>query len=355
MLFNILISIIGFLLILSPIVFIHELGHFFFARRFGVKVEVFSVGFGPKLFSIKDKYETIWQISSIPIGGYVKMLGELNVTSDLSKDKVLGSFHSANVWQRVFIVAGGPLANVILTIFLLFIINFSYGKYEVSNEIGDIVPNSVADISGLKIGDKIININSTKIEKFDQLRQFIIESPDKEISLTILRDGSEKQFLVKPRAVWSEDFGLNIGQLGIISNQGKIIKFGFSQSLYNGFYDTYLLTKAMLRGIIRIISGNSQSGEIGGPIKIAELSGKALITGWLAILYFCALISLNLGLINLLPIPALDGGHLLLYIIEIISGKPLPERIQFFLLRLGISFLISLMIIITFFDISRYI
>ena len=154
---NILISIIGFLFILSPIVFIHELGHFWFARRFGVKVEVFSVGFGPKIFAIKDKYNTIWQIAAIPIGGYVKMLGELNVSSDSSKEKIIGSFQSANVWQRILIVFAGPLANILFTIFILFIINFSFGKYEVSNEIGDIVPNSVAYNSGLEVGDKIIN------------------------------------------------------------------------------------------------------------------------------------------------------------------------------------------------------
>ena len=327
-------SLLAFLIILTPIVFIHELGHFIFARLFGVEVEKFSIGFGPVIFFFHDKNKTKWQIAAIPIGGFVKMKGELSVGESNANKFEIGSFQLANPFQRLLIVFGGPLFNFLLTIALIAGIYLFFGKVEISN--------------------KIISINGIKVKNFEEIRQIIFESPNKLLELEILR--KDKSIFVKlyPEAEWSEELKIYIGKLGIISNKGVLKKFGLSESIYISFLDTMFITQSMIRGIIKLFSGNAQKGEIGGPVRIAELSGQAFVSGLVPLVFFGALISLNLALVNLLPIPALDGGHIILYIIEIILGKPLPIYVQNILMRGGVSLLLALMILITIYDVARF-
>ncbi len=347
-----LISIIAFLIILTPIVFVHELGHFWFARIFNVNVEFFSIGFGPVLFSYFDSKGTKWQIASIPIGGFVKMQGELNINPDTNKqDHVKGSFQFANPIQRLLIVLAGPVFNFLLSVFLIAGIYFFFGKVEISNEINDIVPGSSAEIGGMLPNDKILAIKNINVKNFEEIRQIVIENPGVELEFKILRDNKEKILEITPEKVWSDALKLYIGKLGVISSKGYIRQFGLSESIYNSLVDTLFITQSMIRGIGKLFSGNVQQGEIGGPVKIAELSGQALVSGVLPFIFFGALISLNLGLVNLLPIPALDGGHIMLYLIEIIFGKPLPSYVQSLLMRVGITFLLFLMIAFTINDI----
>ena len=348
-------SLIAFLLILTPIVFIHELGHFMFARIFGVHVDVFSIGFGPVLFSFNDKRDTKWQIAAIPIGGFVKMRGELNVNPEMSRPKInRGSFEYASPFQRLLIVFAGPLFNFFLTVFLIAGIYLFFGKVEISNVVNNVVQGSPAEQSGIIPNDKIISINGIKVKNFEEIRQIIFESPGVELKFGIIRNEKLILFNIKPESEWSDELQINIGKLGIISNSGFLKTFGFSESLYNSFIDTVFITQSMIRGIIKLLSGNVQKGEIGGPVRIAELSGQALVSGIVPLIFFGALISLNLGLVNLLPIPALDGGHIALYLIEIIWGKPLPIYFQNLLMRGGISLLLALMLLITINDISRF-
>jgi len=347
-----LISIIAFLIILTPIVFVHELGHFWFARIFNVNVEVFSIGFGPVLFSFFDRKGTKWQLASIPIGGFVKMQGELNINPDTNKqDLIKGSFQYAKPIQRLLIVLAGPVFNFLLSVFLIAGIYFFFGKVEIPNEINDVVSGSSAEIGGMLPNDKILAIKNINVKNFEEIRQIIIENPGVKLEFKILRNNKVKILEITPEKVWSDALKLYIGKLGVISSKGYIKQFGLSESIYNSLVDTLFITQSMIRGIIKLFSGKVQKGEIGGPVKIAELSGKALVSGVLPFIFFGALISLNLGLVNLLPIPALDGGHIVLYLIEIIFGKPLPSYVQNLLMRGGITFLLFLMIVFTINDI----
>ena len=348
-------SLLAFLIILTPIVFIHELGHFLFARLFGVRVEIFSVGFGPILFSYNDKKGTKWQLAAIPIGGFVKMYGELNVSPELAKETIKeGSFQFAYPWQRLLIVFAGPLFNFLLTIILIAGIYIFFGKVEISNQVNDVVIGSPAQQAGIITNDKIISINNIKVKNFEEIRQIIFESPNKELEFGIKRNSDIIFMKIIPDAQWSEELKIFVGKLGIISSRGSLKRFGLSESVYNSVLDTIFITQSMLRGIVKLLSGNVQKGEIGGPVRIAELSGQALASGIIPLVFFGAIISLNLGLVNLLPIPALDGGHIVLYLIEIISGKPLPTYFQNILMRGGISLLLALMVLITINDISRF-
>ena len=353
--YNFIISLLSFLLVLTPIVFIHELGHFFIARQFNVHVEIFSVGFGPVLFSKKDKYGTLWQLASIPVGGFVKMQGDFIIKSKKNHVNFKeGDFNNAKSWQRFLIVLAGPLANVLLTILIITGIYLFIGKYEIPSTISSVVKGSAAEQGGLLSDDEILEINNIKVNDFFKVRQIIMENPGKELLVEISRDSQIKEIFITPKSVWSEELELNIGQIGVVFNNGSLKRYGFSESIFYAFIDTVDLIRSMLRGLKRIVSGNVQQGEVGGPIRIAELSGQALISGWLSLLYFGALISVNLALINLLPIPALDGGHMVLYLIEMIFRRPLPEKMQNMLLRLGLSLLLALMIMITFIDLNRY-
>ena len=348
-------SFIAFLIILTPVVFIHELGHFLFARLFGVRIEIFSVGFGPVLFSYNDSKGTKWQVAAIPIGGFVKMYGELNVSPEATKETIKeGSFQFAYPWQRLLIVFAGPLFNFLLTIILIAGIYVFFGKVEISNQVNDVVVGSPAQQAGIISNDKIISINNIKVKNFEEIRQIIFESPNKELEFEINRNDDIVFVKITPDAQWSEELKIYVGKLGIISSIGSLKKFGLSESVYNSVLDTIFITQSMLRGIVKLFSGNVQKGEIGGPVRIAELSGQALASGIIPLVFFGALISLNLGLVNLLPIPALDGGHIVLYLIEIISGKPLPIHFQNILMRGGISLLLALMVVITINDISRF-
>ncbi len=353
--FSIIISFLSFLIVLTPIVFIHELGHFFAARKFNVNVEIFSVGFGPSLFSKIDKYGTRWQFAIIPIGGFVKMQGDFIIKSKSEKaDFKIGDFNNAKSWQRFLIVLAGPLANIFLTVFIIASIYLFLGKYEIPSTISSVVENSAAEQAGLLPEDQILSINKVKVNDFFKVRQIVMENPGKELIIEISRNNLIKELYITPQSVWSEELELNIGQIGVVFKSGSLKKYGFSESIFYSFIDTIDLVKSMIRGLVRIFSGNVQKGEVGGPIRIAELSGQALMSGWMSLLYFGALISVNLALINLLPIPALDGGHMILYLIEIIFRRPLPEKTQYFLLRLGLSLILALMIMITFIDLNRY-
>ena len=349
-----IISLIGFLVVLTPLVFIHELGHYLAAIKNGVIVEQFSVGFGPELIGFTDKHNTRWKICLIPFGGYVKMKGELLVNDENYKNngKKKGYFNNASLLARLSIVFSGPLANILFGILIITTLYSFHGRYEVKPEVNQVVNNSPADKAGLKPNDLIISINNTKIYNFDDIRKIVIQN-NKLLSFEVLRNKQILFFNIKPEIIDSKDLKTKSYKIGIIASSPILTKHDFISSIYYGLKDTLFLTFEWIKGFAKLISFNIDKKDIAGPIGIAKISGNAISLGLPSFLFLMALLSINLGLINLLPIPALDGGYILMYFIESILGRPINQKIQYKLIQSGVFFLIFLMIIITFFDIQK--
>jgi regulator of sigma E protease len=346
-------SLFAFLVVLTPVVFIHELGHFWAARRSGVTVEVFSVGFGPELLGYTDRHGTRWKFSAVPLGGYVKMVGDSDATSAPSSGSsaIKGSFQSASLMAKAFIVAMGPIANFILGIAIFAAVFMAVGKPITPAEIGEVRPGSVAAVAGIKAGDRITAINGNAIDDFGQVRAYVFESPGREMLISIDRDGRRLDLSVIPDIVEDECLVVSYGRLGVVSVGGEIEKLAPVDALTESVVGGIDMSFAMLRGIGRIVTGNSNKGEIGGPVKIAEISGRVASEGWVNLMLFVAIISINLGLVNLLPVPSLDGGHLMFFGIEAMMGRPLNEKIQGLIMRVGMVFLIGLIVLVTAYDI----
>ena len=347
--------ILAFLAILTPVVFIHELGHYLVARRTGVVVEVFSVGFGPELFARVDKYGTRWRVAALPLGGYVRMRGDENATSvpAAGSKEVAGSFAGASVWARIAIVAAGPAANFLFGILLFAGVYMGFGKAFIPPVIGEIIEGSPAQEAGLETGDRVLFVDGIKIADFNELRTIVFENPDRQLLFEIERLDVLKSLTVTPDSVYSERLKIDFGQLGVKSSEGEFRRLGVSESILNASADTVQMTYMMIRGLTRLVTGKANEGEIGGPVRIAEFSADAARQGIFGFLIFMALISINLGLVNLIPIPALDGGHLLFFSIEAVIGRPLPEAFQAVLMRGGVALLLALMVCVTFYDIMR--
>ena len=347
------ISLIGFLVVLTPLVFIHELGHYLAAIKNGVIVEQFSVGFGPELIGFNDKYNTRWKVCLIPFGGYVKMKGELLVNNEnYQNNDNKGHFNNASLFARLSIVFSGPLANIVLGILIITTLYSFHGRYEVKPEVNQVVKNSPADRSGLKSKDLIISINSKKVSNFDDIKR-IVTNNNEQLSFEILRNKQTLFFNIKPEILDVKDLNTKSYKIGIIAPSPILIKYDFISSIYYGFKDTLILTYEWVKGFVKLISFKIDKKDIAGPIGIAKISGNAISLGVPNFLFLMALLSINLGLINLLPIPALDGGYILMYFVEFILGRPIDQKIQFKLIQIGVFLLMFLMIIITFFDIQK--
>ena len=348
-------NLLAFLLVLTPVVFFHELGHYWVARRAGVVVDVFSVGFGPELFGWTDKAGTRWKFSAVPLGGYVKMRGDEDAASNASQGAkhMPGSFAGATLARRMAIVAAGPIANFILGIVLFAGVYMAVGKAFVPATVAEALPDTPAAEAGLLPGDQIRSINGRSIRHIGDMLAIIFESPGRTLTFEIERDGRTQLVDITPESIYSEQLGLNIGRLGVRSMPGEFRQLGLFESTQHAVSDSIHMTGMMLHGLARLVSGNAQSGEVGGPVRIAEFSGDAARQGIVSLVIFVALISINLGLVNLLPIPALDGGHLTFFAIEGVMGRPVPEAVQGILMRVGMAFLLSLMLLVTLFDILR--
>jgi regulator of sigma E protease len=348
--------IMGFLLLITPVVFIHELGHYWVARKAGVIVDVFSVGFGPEIYGWTSKTGTRWRIAAIPFGGYVKMRGDDDLVST-PKSYVSpnsGSFAGAGLYWRMAIVAAGPVANFIMGIALFAVVYMSVGKQIIPAVIGDIMPDMPAAEAGLEPGDKVIEIDGIDIRNFDDMRGIVVESPGKLLQFVLLRDGQQLTVDVTPISQFNEQLQINIGILGVKSIPvGEFSRLGPSAAFITATSDAFHMSIMIMRGIGRAISGDMQQGEVGGPVRIAEISGTVLNQGIVPFILLTAVISINLGLINLLPVPALDGGHLMFFLWEAIFGKPLPFGIQAHLMRGGIAILIALTLVLLVADVMR--
>jgi regulator of sigma E protease len=354
--------ILGFLLVLGPLVTVHELGHYLVGRWFGVKADAFSIGFGKELAGWTDRRGTRWKLSALPLGGYVQFAGDMNPASQPS-DEWLGlpeeeracTFQAKPVWQRALIVFAGPATNLIVAILIFAGFAMAYGKPVTPPVIGFLEEGSPAVAAGLELGDRVVAIDGDRIDYFEDIRTRILPFPGRLVELTYERAGEMETVPVRIAAVEMTDrFGNSskIGRLGAGSDARPAFEaVGPFAAVAYGTQASVDLVKLMVTGIAQIVTGERSVKELGGPIKIAQYSGERLSLGPLPFIEFIAFISINLAFINLLPIPALDGGHLAFYAAEAVRRKPASARSQEWAFRTGMAFVLGLMIFVTLNDI----
>ncbi len=358
-----------FLFVLTVIVFFHELGHFVVARWCGVSVETFSIGFGPEIWGFNDKKGTRWKLAWIPLGGYVKFAGDDNAASVPDREKLEtmsteereGNFHAKKLWQRAAVVAAGPIANFILAIVIFAFIYAAVGRQIILPRVDSIQANSAAAEAGFKVDDVIVSIGSKKIESFSDMQRIISTSADRQLEIIIDRSGEKITLQATPkRKEITDRFGntYRIGLLGISRNAAKdeikLVRADPLTAVWMGTEETYFMIVRTLEYLGEIIVGREEADQLGGPLRIAQVSGQVATLGFIALLNLAALLSVNIGLINLFPVPMLDGGHLLYYGIEALRGKPLSERVQDFGFKIGMTLVLMLMVFATWNDLVNF-
>ncbi|HKP23166.1 MAG TPA: RIP metalloprotease RseP [Dongiaceae bacterium] len=350
-----------FLLLLTVLVFVHEYGHYIVARWCGVRVEVFSIGFGPELIGRYDKHGTRWKISAIPLGGYVKMFGqganllEGEAGKAMSAEDRKVAFDYKSVWRRMAIVAAGPVANYLFAALIFSVIFAVHGKDVTAPVVGEALAGSAAAKAGFQPGDRIVSLNGKAIDDFNDIAEFVQLNLDQEIAIAFERNGALQTVTVQPTITTEKDAlgnEVRLGRLGIKSAAGKSdrIDLGLGQAVYEGVARVFDVSALMLKGVWQIVTGVRPADEIGGVVRIGYLSGEIAQIGMWQLITFAAMLSVNLGLVNLFPIPLLDGGHLTYYAIEAARGRPLGERTQEWGFRLGIAFVLGLMLFATWND-----
>lgn len=358
--------LIPFLFVLTIVVFFHELGHFWVARRCGVKVEAFSVGFGPEIAGFNDRHGTRWKLSAIPLGGYVRFFGDDSVASTPdakaigamnSKDKKVSFFHQP-VGKRSAIVAAGPIANFILAILIFSSVYFFYGRQVTAPRVDAIQAGSAAETAGFQPGDLVLSIDGKAIDNFGDMQRIVGASPGVPLKVVVDRKGTEVNLTAIPQLrEITDNFGNKhrLGMLGISrSNSGGEVvneKVGFFKAIELGAAETWFVIERTLSYIGGMITGRESTDQLGGPIRIAQVSGQVASVGFSALLHLTAVLSVSIGLLNLFPVPLLDGGHLMFYAIEAIRGRPLSEKAQEVGFRIGLALVLMLMIFATWNDI----
>lgn len=367
---NFLFTILAFLAVLGPLVFIHELGHYYAGRWFGVKADTFSVGFGREIFGWNDKRGTRWKVGWLPLGGYVKFAGDMNPASTPSDEWLAlpaeernQTFQAKPVWQRFLIVLAGPATNFLFAILAFMAIFAAIGYPTAEPVVAQVGAGSPAAEAGIAPGDRIVSINGNRINTFVDVQSYVRLRPAERMVVILERDGAERSVtLTSDAQVMRDEFGneARVGMLGV----------GGAQALGGGaagreflplhrlagaaVETTWTTVESMVVALGQVITGKRSVQELGGPLKIAEVSGQQATLGWLPFFWLMTVISINLGFINLLPIPLLDGGHLVFYAIEGVRRKPLRPEAQEWAFRTGLMVLLALMIFITFNDLASF-
>jgi regulator of sigma E protease len=350
--------LLPFLIILSIVVFVHEFGHYWVARRNRVRIESFSIGFGPELFGRTDAQGTRWKFSLIPLGGYVKMMGDADPSStsiDVATASHPDSFPGKSVWQRMAIVVAGPLANFIFAIVVLAVLFTLNGRPFTPAEVGEVQPDSPAAAAGLLPGDRIVSVAGQEIESFEDLQKLVRDSAEEQLRFVLDRGGERVETTVTPELSQITDRFGNEHRVGLIGVTRTGVEFVRSNPLLAPFQavsETFELITGTLGALGEMIIGARGTEELGGPLRIAQMSGEVAQDGFVPALWFTAILSINLGLINLFPIPMLDGGHLVFYAIEAARGRPLNERAQEIAFRIGLAMVLTLMVFATWNDLT---
>jgi regulator of sigma E protease len=358
--------IVPFLFVLTIVVFFHELGHFLVARRCGVKVLTFSIGFGPEILGFFDRYGTRWKISAVPLGGYVKFFGDENPASVPDQETVAQmteaekavSFVHQRVSPRAAVVAAGPIANFILAIAIFAGIFMLYGKQTTSARVDTVQTASAAEAAGFKPGDLVTAIDGGKIDSFADMQRIVSISAGETLTIEVDRGGAHVVLKATPQLKELKDNFGNVHRLGVLGisrsmapGDIKTQKLSPPQALLAGVQETWFVVDRTLSYIGGVVVGREAADELGGPIRIAQVSGQVASAGFVALIHLTAVLSVSIGLLNLFPIPLLDGGHLLFYAIEAIRGRPLSERAQEVGFRIGLAIVVVLMLFATFNDI----
>ena len=360
--------LIPFLILITIVVFIHEYGHYYFAKKYGVGVTDFSIGFGKEIFGWNDKSGTRWKVCWIPLGGYVKFFGDRNVFSQSEQQELINKYDEESrkklfilkpLYQRSIIVAAGPFANFLLAIIIFTIINLSVGKDITPAVIDEVLPDSPAYVAGLQKNDKIISINNNKVKSVLEVSTFINTSTSDSIEFIIIRNDAEITLFIQPNLVDGKDsFGNSVKKrmigirLSSFNNEFQKERLGLSKSIYYSINEVWFVCITSLKYLGSMIIGSADSSQLGGPIRIAKITGQVAEHGIVPFLSITAYISISLGLINLFPIPMLDGGHLLFYAFEKILGRPLRQKTQEGFFRIGLFLLFFLMFFVTFNDLK---
>jgi regulator of sigma E protease len=355
-----------FLFVLTVVVFFHELGHFWVARRCGVKIEAFSVGFGPELVGFNDRHGTRWKLCAIPLGGYVRFYGDDSAASTpdtkslarMDEEQKRVSFYHQPVGRRAAVVAAGPIANFILAIVIFSTIFMIFGRQVTSPRVDSVQPGSAAADAGLLTGDMVVSIDGVKITNFSDMQRIVSGSPDVPLKIVVQRGSGELTLTATPRRQEIKDSFGNVHRVGLLgvtrsTAREEIVteRYGPLESVKLGVAETWFVVERTLSYIGGIIRGTEATDQLGGPIRIAQISGQVATVSFAALLHLTAVLSVSIGLLNLFPVPLLDGGHLVFYAIEAIRGRPLSERAQEYGFRVGLALVLMLMLFATWNDI----
>jgi regulator of sigma E protease len=363
---NLVSYVVPFLFVLTIVVFFHELGHFLIARWCGVRVLVFSIGFGPEIVGFYDRYGTRWKISAVPLGGYVKFFGDENAASvpdheaaaTMSESERAVSFIHKPVGSRAAVVAAGPIANFVLAIAIFAGVFMTVGKQSTSARVDAVQPASAAQAAGFQPGDLVLAIDGQKIDNFADMQRIVSVNAGEPLNVEVERGGVHVTLKATPQLKELKDSFGNVHRLGVLGisrsmapGDIKTEKANPLQAVVMGAQETWFVVDRTLSYIGGVFTGREAADQLGGPIRIAQVSGQVASVGFVALIHLTAVLSVSIGLLNLFPIPLLDGGHLLFYGIEAARGRPLSERAQEVGFRIGLAIVVMLMIFATFNDI----
>lgn len=359
---GLLLTVIAFLGAIGPLVFIHELGHYVAGRLFGIKADVFSIGFGREITGWTDRRGTRWKVAWLPLGGYVKFAGDMNAVGEpdatwlaLPAAERARTFQAKPLWQRAIVVAAGPVVNLVLAVLILAGFAYGYGVDRTPAIVDSVIAGGPGAAAGLRQGDRILSIDGRSIDSFSDLARFAQIRPAEQVAMTINRGGRR---FVRPLTIGVERqrdrFGneYRIGRIGIASGAPIHAPVGLLDAPIAGVRMTGGIIRGTFDTLGQVISGRRSIEELGGPIRIAKISGEQLSLGWAAFVWLVAMLSINLGFINLLPVPMLDGGHLFFYAIEAVRRRPLEPRVQEWAFRGGLAAVLTLMLVVTFNDLG---
>jgi regulator of sigma E protease len=360
---GLLFTLATYILMVAVLVVVHEGGHYLAGRFFGVKIDAFAFGFGRELFGFNDNRGTRWKFNLVPLGGYVKFTGDMNAASQ--PDAALAALPAAErdglflfkpLWQRAIIVAAGPLINFAFAILILAGVYMALGHPSTPPIVSAVVADGPAATAGIQAGDRILAIDGSRIDRFEDIANAAMVNAGAPMVVDFARDGVEKSVTITPRIVETRDrFGgvTRHGRIGIArSGQQVVEQVGPLKALYYGVVDTWGITQSIARTLRQIVLGERSLGELGGPIKTGQMTGQQASLGVLSFIVFMAFFSINLGFINLIPIPMLDGGHLLLYAVEAVRRQPIGAKVQEWAFMSGFAAIMSLMVILTWNDLS---
>lgn len=354
-----------FVVVLSVLVFVHEFGHYWVARRCRVKIDAFSIGFGPEIFGWTDRVGTRWRIALVPMGGFVKMFGDADASSrpdtaaaaEMDEAQRQVSFMHKKLWQKALVVSAGPAANFLFAILVMTALFAIVGQPFTPPIIGKVIPESAAEKAGLKAGDVVESVDGTAVHRFEELQQMVSLDPGQPLNLEVMRDGQTVPIVATPTVVNEKDrFGnvARIGRLGVYPSSEVVIRHEDpATAFWQATRETWSITSNTLGVVWQMITGVRGTEDLSGPIGIGQMSGEFWREGFVPLVHFVALLSISLGLINLFPIPVLDGGHLLFYAIEGVRGRPVSERALAFGFRVGFALILSFFVFVMWHDLAR--